>query len=87
METWVVKVEGRTGLKKEKEQTLEDKCEGKNVRIRERKMHTKNVIALERKKDENDKKTQKKEAEGFDKGRIERNEGDDRECRTNFIGD
>ena len=45
--------------------------------MRERKRQTENMIELYREKDENDKKTQKKEAEGFDKGTAERNEGDE----------
>ena len=45
--------------------------------MRERKRQTENMIELDREKDENNKKTKKKEAEGFDEGTAERNKGDE----------
>ena len=54
--------------------------------MRERKRQTENMIELGREKDENDKKTKKKEAEGFDESTAKRNEEDKTECRTSFMG-
>ena len=54
--------------------------------MRERKRQTENMIELGREKDQNDKKTKKKEAEGFDESTAKRNEEDKTECRTSFMG-
>ena len=54
--------------------------------MRERKRQTENMIELGREKDENNKKTKKKEAEGFDDSTADRNEEDKIECGTSFMG-